>query len=189
MTWDTAGCETRSCAAALVRLPGLRDRTCDLVLARIPTAVSDDKALSDLKVEALFHDPWVLAASAKSRWARRRNVDLAALLDEPWILPPADTSTYVSLAEALKARGFDMPTATFMTYSMELRAKTAARGNFITIVPKSVLRDGDDWHALTELAVDVPMRPWPVAVLTLKNRTLSPVVGRFIECTREVAKQ
>jgi hypothetical protein len=27
-----------------------------------------------------------------------------------------------------------------------------------------------------------------VTIMTLKNRTLSPVVERFIECTREVAK-
>jgi hypothetical protein len=34
----------------------------------------------------------------------------------------------------------------------------------------------------------MPVQPWPVAILTLKNRTLSPVVERFIDCTREVAK-
>jgi DNA-binding transcriptional LysR family regulator len=81
-----------------------------------------------------------------------------------------------------------MPTATLMTYSMDLRVKSSARGRFITVVPKSVLRHGDDRHALRELPVAIPMRPWPVAILTLKNRTLSPVVDRFIGCAREVAK-
>ncbi len=38
------------------------------------------------------------------------------------------------------------------------------------------------------LPVDLPVRPFPVAIVTLKNRTLSPVVERFIECAREVAK-
>jgi DNA-binding transcriptional LysR family regulator len=170
------------------KFPGLRDRTYDLILTRIPTSVSGDKALNDLNVEALFDDPWVLATCTASRWARRRKVDLAELLDEPWILPPADTSAYLSLAEALKTKGLSMPTATLVTYSMDLRVKTAARGRFITVVPKSVLRHGDDGHALTELAVDIPMRPWPVAILTLKNRTLSPVVERFIECARDVAE-
>ena len=103
-------------------------------------------------------------------------------------MPPPDTPGYVVVAEAFKARGLGMPTATLVTYSMDLRAKSAARGRFITVVPRSVLRHGDDRHALKELAVDLPMRPWPVAILTLKNRTLSPVVERFIECGREVAK-
>jgi hypothetical protein len=32
--------------------------------------------------------------------------------------------------------------------------------------------------------VTLPVRPWPVAIVTLKNRTLSPIVERFIESAR-----
>jgi DNA-binding transcriptional LysR family regulator len=170
------------------KFPGLRDRTYDLIFTRIPAAYEDDEALNDLNVEVLFDDPWVLAASTNSGWARRRKVDLAELVDEPWIMPPSDTAGYVIVAEAFKARDLDMPTARLVSYSMDLRVKSAARGRFITVVPRSVLRHGDDRHALKELAVDIPVRPWPVAILTLKNRTLSPIVERFIECGREVAK-
>jgi hypothetical protein len=52
-----------------------------------------------------------------------------------------------------------------------------------------MLRDADEAHPLKELRVNVPTRPWLVAILTLKNRTLSPVVQRFIACAREVAKR
>ena len=121
-------------------------------------------------------------------WARRRKIDLAELLDEPWLMPPPDTPSYEIVAEAFKARGLRMPTATLVTYSIDLRAKLSARGRFITVVPKSMLRDADEAHPLKELRVNLPMRPWLVAILTLKNRTLSPVVERFIECAREVAK-
>ena len=38
------------------------------------------------------------------------------------------------------------------------------------------------------LPIDLLVRPWPAVLATLKNRTLSPVVERFIECAREVAK-
>jgi hypothetical protein len=68
---------------------------------------------------------------------------------------------------------------------MEFRAKLSAGGRFITVLSKSLLRHGDGRHALKELTVDIPIRPWPVAILTLKNRTLSPVVERFIEGARE----
>jgi DNA-binding transcriptional LysR family regulator len=170
------------------KFPGLRDRTYDLILTRIPAPIPDDDALNDLNVEVLFDDPWVIVSCMNSRWARRRKVDLAELFDGPWLMPPPDTWGYKVLAEAFKARGLGMPTATLVTYSMDLRAKLSARGRFVTVVPKSVLRHGDDRHALKELPIDIPMRPWPVAILTLKNRTLSPVVERFIECAREVAK-
>jgi DNA-binding transcriptional LysR family regulator len=141
-----------------------------------------------LNVEALFDDPWVIVSCVNSRWARRRKVDLAELFDEPWLMPPPDTWSYKIVAEAFKERGLSMPTATLETYSMELRARLSALGRFVTVVPKSVLRHGGDEQALRELPIDIPIRPWPVAVLTLKNRTLSPVVERFIGTARDVAK-
>jgi len=36
--------------------------------------------------------------------------------------------------------------------------------------------------------VDLPNRPWPVGIMTLKDRTLSPVTNLFIESVREVVK-
>jgi DNA-binding transcriptional LysR family regulator len=168
--------------------PGLRDRTYDLILARISKLQPDHDLVNDLNVETLFDDPWVIVASARAQWARRRKIDLAELLDEPWLLPPPDTPSYEIVAEAFKTRRLRMPTATLVTYSIDLRARLSARGRFITVVPKSMLRDADEAHPLKELRVNLPTRPWLVAVLTLKNRTLSPVVERFIECAREVAK-
>jgi hypothetical protein len=44
-------------------------------------------------------------------------------------------------------------------------------------------------HSLKTLQVDLPIQPWPVAILTLKDRTLSPVAERFIECARDIVKQ
>jgi DNA-binding transcriptional LysR family regulator len=167
--------------------PGLRDRTYDLILARTSKLQPDDDLVSDLNIETLFNDPWVIVASAR-QWARRRKIDLAELLDEPWLMPPPDTPSYEIVAEAFKARGLQMPTATLVTYSIDLRAKLSARGRFITVVPESILRDADEAHPLKELRVNLPTRPWLVAILTLKNRTLSPVVQRFIACAREVAK-
>jgi DNA-binding transcriptional LysR family regulator len=38
------------------------------------------------------------------------------------------------------------------------------------------------------LPVDFPVKPRPVAVITLKNRTLNPVVRLFMDCAREVVK-
>jgi hypothetical protein len=36
--------------------------------------------------------------------------------------------------------------------------------------------------------VAVKTQPHPVGIMTLKNRTLSPLAERFIDCAREVAK-
>ena len=166
--------------------PGLRDRTYDLILARISKPLVDDDAVNDLNIEALFDDPWIIVASVRGRWARRRKIDLAELVEEPWLMPPPDTPSYEIVSEAFKVRGLRIPTPTLVTYSIDLRAKLSARGQFITVVPRSALGDAEEPHTLKELPVNLPVRP--CAILTLKNRTLSPVVERFIECAREVAK-
>ena len=45
-----------------------------------------------------------------------------------------------------------------------------------------------DQFSLKVLPVDFVTRFFQVAVVTLKNRTLSPVVHTFIDCVREAAR-
>ena len=51
-----------------------------------------------------------------------------------------------------------------------------------------MLRFGANLPRLKVLPVALPIEPWPVGVMTLKNRTLAPVVKLFIDCAREVVK-
>ena len=41
--------------------------------------------------KSLFHDRILVVAGPKSKWARRRKVELSELADEPWVLPPHDS--------------------------------------------------------------------------------------------------
>jgi DNA-binding transcriptional LysR family regulator len=165
------------------RLPGLRDRRYDLVLAR-SMPPSDDRPIDDLNREILFFDPMVVAAGSHTRWAHRRKIDLAELADEPWIVPAPGTWIYVHMAEAFRQHNLDLPKASLITIAWPLVADFLADGRFITVCARSlVLRYG-----LKQLPVELPERPWPVLVITLKHRTLSPVVERFINSAREVTK-
>src|SRR5262249_21858151 len=115
-------------------LPGLRDRTFDLIFARLSTQVTDDPLMDDVNMEFLFEDPLVVVAGRHSPWARRRKIELADLIGEPWILSPPKTWSYERVAEAFKARGLGMPTASLLTYSMDIRAKLSVQCRFITVV-------------------------------------------------------
>ena len=81
-----------------------------------------------------------------------------------------------------------MPTVTLMTNTLDLRARLPADRSYITVLPKSVVRDRDKGRGLRALPVGLRFPPWAVTVFTLRNRTLSPVVERFINCAREVTK-
>ena len=124
-------------------------------------------------------------------WApklRERSLDLAELVNERWILQAPDSWTYGLVAQALRARGLDLPKISLKTFSVHLRANLLTTGQYIAALPNMALHGYADRFSLKVLPVDLPVRPWPVAVVTLKNRTLSPVTERFIACAREVAK-
>jgi DNA-binding transcriptional LysR family regulator len=164
--------------------PGLRDRKFDLVFARQPPPLPNQELVDDLNFERLFDDPLIVAAGLRSRWARRRTIDLGELVDEPWILPPSDTWSYIHMEEAFRARGLTMPVTGLVGFSMHLANHFVANGPFLTLCPRSVTR----FSSLKVLPVKWPARSYLVTIVTLKNRTLSPVVERFIESAREVSK-
>jgi DNA-binding transcriptional LysR family regulator len=121
----------------------------------------------------------------RSPWARRRKVDLADLIDEPWILAAPDSWNYRIITEAFRARGLNIPRIRLATFSVHLRADMIASGECITTFPGFVVRFFSARSAVKVLPVDLPVRPWPMGIVTLKTRTLSPVVERFIEHLRK----
>jgi hypothetical protein len=56
------------------------------------------------------------------------------------------------------------------------------------VLPRSVLRLSGDTFRLKELPIRLSHRPSPVAIVTLRNRTLTPSVRGFIDCAREVGR-
>jgi len=169
--------------------PGLRERRYDCVLQRVPAFVPNQHTTEDLKVEFLFDERPVVAAGAHTKWARRRKIDLAELIEEPWISGAPDTWHRALVNDIFGARGLSVPRPRVATTSISLRARLLAAGPYLTLILPSVVRQLNAEHyAVTALPVDLPAKPFSALVVTLKNRTLSPVVERFLACVREVAK-
>jgi DNA-binding transcriptional LysR family regulator len=180
--------EVIGAVGAAPELPSLHQRLIDFAIFRLSTPLADQRFNDELNVEILFNDKLVVAAGKDSRWARRRKIDLAELITEPWILSGPTSWNYIELEEACRARGIPMPKIRLDTISNSVRVSLLATGPYIATFPSSSMRLYAERFSLTMLPIDLPIRPWPVALVTLKNRMLSPVVERFLECTREVAK-
>jgi DNA-binding transcriptional LysR family regulator len=163
----------------------LRERSVDMLLGRIPTPLSDE----DLHAEALFEDRIHVVAGQQSRWARRRRIALAELIDEPWALPAPDSLPGSMIAAAFSACGLTVPRATVVTSSIHLLgAGLPATGRFLTVLPASVLRFGAKRPVLKILPIELPIAPQPVGVIWLKNRMLNPVAQLFIDLARELSR-
>ena len=161
----------------------LRERNVDVLLARIPGSFAAD----DLDIEFLFDDPHHVVVGARSRWARNRKITLAALVNEPWTFPPNQV-VHALIDEAFKAQGLAAPKERVIAGSILLRNQLLATGRFLTVLPNSVLKYNAKQWSLKALPIDLGVKPRAVAIVTLKHRTVSPVVQLFVEHLRVVAK-
>jgi DNA-binding transcriptional LysR family regulator len=168
--------------------PELRDRGVDLVLARLARPPVGDRLGEDLDADVLVDDPFVVVVGTGNKLARRRKVDLAELVDEPWIVTPRDVLAGRFVSDAFEARGLATPTPRIETSSIHLRNNLAARGQFLAVLPRSVLRLSAQRYGLKELPIRLSARPSPVAIVTLRGRALNPAVHIFVEYARETAK-
>jgi DNA-binding transcriptional LysR family regulator len=75
-----------------------------------------------------------------------------------------------------------------MTFSVQLRAHLLATGDFLAAMPKSMLKLNPECRGLKELPVRLPSPSFPVAIVTLKGRTLPPTVELFLDGLREHVK-
>jgi DNA-binding transcriptional LysR family regulator len=162
----------------------LRERSVDLLLGRIFAPFAED----DLESEVLFDDQLVVVSGRQSRWARVRRLKLADLRHEQWILPPPESLPGLSIAEVFRASASEIPAAPLTTLSIHLSLQLVAAGRFVAMLPRSILRFRGNDQLLKVLPIELPTQPRPVAIMSLKQRTLSPVAQRFIDCARTVAK-
>jgi DNA-binding transcriptional LysR family regulator len=169
----------------LVGFAALHERNADLVLTHLSPTFEGDLTEHS---EVLFHDRICLVAARQNSWARRRKLGLADLADAVLILPPSHTPGWAAIAEAFRAAGLPMPRNIVTTLSVALRNMLSMRDRFISALPVSILRLNPDLYSVKELPLEFPMPPWPTLLVTLKNRTLSPPVERFIDCVRDVAR-
>jgi DNA-binding transcriptional LysR family regulator len=161
----------------------LRERKVDLILGRIAKSVDDD-----LKAEVLFLERTVVVAGAQNKLTRRRKIELAELAEEPWALPPPDSVIGVLVADAFRASGVAIARRGVATGSIHMLGALLASGPFVATFPGSMLRLAPNLPPLKVLPVELSIPPWPVGILTLKDRMMAPAAKLFIDCVREVAK-
>ncbi len=144
---------------ALLQFEELRQRNVDLLLGRMPRPFLED----DLVAEILFDEPFVAVAGAHSRWARRRRLEFRASNLRP-------------------------PRASMVTLAVQLTTNLIATGHYVGLLPRSAAQFSGSRDGLKILPVKLADQRTAVGVITVKNRTLSPLAELFIDCARQVVK-
>ena len=161
----------------------LRDRKIDLAILPLQGMAWPQ----DMNEEILLYDRHVAIADTRSPWMRRRKLTWADVSDAPWVLPPPEFAVWEYLLGAFKGDGIEPPRITVGTLSLPALHYLLATGRFLTMLPVSMLQFGAEHLSIKALPLKSPVKPTPVAALTLKNRTVAPIVGLLIRCAQEIA--
>lgn len=92
--------------------------------------------------------------------------------------------------EVFRSNGVEVPSAQILTMSLHLHLRMIESGRWLGLVPASVVRFGGKRMRLHIKALPIQMSspPSPIGFVRLRDRTLTPLAERFIECSRKVAR-
>ncbi len=159
----------------------LPKRTIELAMSAIPAQLP-----AEIAAEQLFEDSQVVMAGLDSPWARRRKLRLADLVDASWVLPPLGSPARHYINEAFVAQGLAPPVSRVSTFSMPLCHQLLAGGRYLAILPREASRMAKHLP-IKPLNTDFPGISRSIGVMTLRNRTMSPIARLFIEAARAAA--
>ena len=165
-------------------LRSLVDRDIEIAISRLHQPITDEQ----FAVETLFYDSYVVVAGRRSPWARRRKIQLSELVNERWSLLPLDTLPGALSAEAFKASGLETPRVTVSTLSLNVHNRLLMSGRFLSVQPSFLSKLPGRHPSVVALPVELPSTRRPVGLVTLKNRTLSPLAQFFLDQVRGVVK-
>lgn len=159
----------------------LRGRKVDLVIGNISTDMEEDFEATVFG-DARQH----VVAGKRSRWAARKTVGLADLTNERWCLPPPNHPVRRAFIKECDRHGLAPPEAIVTVASPHVVATMVDQFGYLGILGAIVLNSDPRGARLRKLPIELPMRNLTAMIITLKNRTLSPVAQLFIEEARHV---
>jgi DNA-binding transcriptional LysR family regulator len=146
----------------------------------------DPAASDEFDATILFKDSIQVIASAKSRFAGRRKISLADLVDEPWCFARSAIGSH--MAEAFRVEGLAAPRMAVTTTTAHLMFQLVETGRFIGHFGKGLLSFYEGRFALRVLPIALVIPPLAVAVIAVRHRTISPIARLFIDHAQHVVR-
>jgi DNA-binding transcriptional LysR family regulator len=87
-----------------------------------------------------------------------------------------------------RANGHEPPRVTATSLSFNMQMELLATGRFLTVLPSFLLRMPGRNPRLRAVPVSFRNNPMPVGIITLKDRTLTPLAQLVIDHVRTLAK-
>lgn len=159
-------------------LSGLHVGEIDFLVGRF----SNNLYSPDLMTYDLYQPPVVAVCGPNHPWARRRSLDWAELLEEPWILPEADTAMRSALEMIFRSHGRRADNCFLESSSIQTNVAMLRESRLIWILSSDVARYFQDLGALRILKVPELSAPGAFVLAHLRTQPLSPAAQKAAQC-------
>ena len=164
-------------------VPALRNGELDLIVNAIP-----GRPYEDLVHEHVYDDEFVVYASANHRLAGKKNVTLADIAQERWILWAPHAPSWQRLHRVFEDNNLPPVRIAMVTNSVTLRLSAVAHSTLLGITLRRVVQQAAPRYRLAELPIKDLTWQLGTAVSYRKDTYLSPAARRFIEIIKTTAR-
>ncbi len=164
-------------------LSRLRRGELDLVVGRMTEA----REILDLAYEHLFYERLVLMVRRGHPLAGVTELEPAALVHYPWVLPPPQTTLRQQVDSFFVRHGLEVPARRLETLSLPLSRGYVTGSDAVWVAPEEAAREAATMGALCELSLALEERGGSVGLCTNASLAPSLALERFCETLRGMA--
>ena len=161
----------------------LLDGQLDMVLGRI----LDTSTVPLLNFEPITDEVHHLIVRATHPLVGRADLQLAELVEQSWIVPPAGSILRDRLTALFLSEGLDPPVETVETLSVPLVVSLVTNTDMLVALPKELVQAQLAAGELVALPFDLKLRMDVYGIITRQGHVLSPGAEIMIDALREAA--
>jgi DNA-binding transcriptional LysR family regulator len=155
-----------------------RLRRHDIEVAILRLALVDPE--EDLRVNRLFDERLCVVAAQNHPLASRDNLQWAELLEQRWVLPPADCFFFEHVQRSLDRMHMPMPRHAVEAAAIQLQFALVLHAGMLSFGMRSQISFAPGKEFVVRLPFDLPVAGTAVAAVSLKSHELSPLAQQFI---------
>lgn len=165
-------------------LDRLRRRDIELAILRLALVEPEE----DLRVDRLFDERLCVVAAHNHPLVGRDNLQWTELLEQRWVLPPADCFFFEHVQRSLDRMHMPMPCHAVEAMSIQLQFSMVLHAGMLGFGMRSQISFAPGKEFVVRLPFELPVTPTVVAAVSLKTHEPSPLARRFIAHIQSLVK-
>jgi len=162
----------------------LRKRDIELAILRLSLFDLDE----DLQVATLFDEQLCVIASKDHPLAARATLTWPELLEQRWVMPPADCYFFEHLLRTLTKLDLPVPRQVVESFSINVQFGMVMHGSMLSFGMRSQVDFAPGKNQLVRLPFELPSTPRPVGAVSLRAHAPSPLASQLVGHIRSMAE-